>query len=428
MKITPLLFLLYLSSILSNHIKTNAQSHSNTLNILAYTNPENVQVNAEKLNQIDTIIQQALKEKATPGAIILVAKSGKIIFHKAYGYKTYSQLEKVTPDDIYDLASITKIAATTLATMLLFDQHKIDLNAHIDTYLPALKGTNKATITIKDLLLHQAGLVPFIPFYKDLKTSDWQRNFSTEYPTQVADSFFIKKNFFELEMWPTILNSPIKTPNKYVYSDLSMYLMRAIIEKKSSLTLQELVYKTFYEPLGLETMNFKPLQKTPRLKIVPSEVDTIFRKQEIRGFVHDPGAALAGGIAGHAGLFSNAKDLATISQMLLQHGEYNGKRYLNPTTVTLFTSKQSTISRRGLGFDKRDADTTKHYPSRYASETTFGHTGFTGTCVWIDPEHELIYIFLSNRLYPYNNSKLNTLNIRSRIHDVIYEAILNYKK
>lgn len=272
-------------------------------------------------------------------------------------------------------------------------------------------------------MLHQAGFIPFIPFHDFVKPGDYSRDSSAAFPTKVADNYYIKKGFFKEVMWPKMLNSPIRTRGKYVYSDISMYVMKEICERLSGMPLDTYVWENFYKPLGMQTAGFLPRNRFSKDQIVPTEQDNYFRKTLLEGYVHDQGAALAGGVSGHAGLFSSANDLAIIYQMLLNKGSYGGNQYFQPQTVDMFTKKQSDVSRRGLGFDRWDPDATKKYPSQLASPLTYGHTGYTGTAVWVDPAKGLVYVFLSNRVNPTVSEKLGSLKIRPRIQDAIYKAI-----
>jgi len=228
-------------------------------------------------------------------------------------------------------------------------------------------------------------------------------------------------------MWPEMLNSPVKPIGKYVYSDISMYVMKEVSEHETSVPMQDYVQKILYKKIGMKTAGYLPRNRFDRNRIVPTQNDTVFRKTLLQGFVHDEGAAMAGGVAGHAGLFSTANDLAIYGQLLLNRGTYGGVQFYKSETIDLFTSKQSATSRRGLGFDRYDPKPGADYPSKLANESVYGHTGYTGTCIWIDPRNQLVYIFLSNRVHPQVSSKLGDLNIRSRIQDVIYETINNAK-
>ena len=390
---------------------------------LAYSVPEEVGINSRDLAEIDRIANQAILAEATPGAVVLVAVKGKVIYNKAFGHPTYTDPNPVKVNDIYDLASVTKIAATTLASMRLYEEGKLKLDDIISNYISRTKKTDKANIKVRDVLLHQAGFIPYIPFYQNLKPEDYSRDSSEDFSVKVADSFFLKKDYYKNVMWKQMLELPLRTPGKYVYSDLSMYYMKEILEGITGETLPEYVRENFYAPLGMDATLFNPRNKFNKDRIIPTEQDEYFRKTLLWGYVHDQGAAMAGGIAGHAGLFSTATDLATMGQMLLNKGAYGGIEYFKPQTVELFTSRQSPISRRGLGFDRWDPDLTKKYPSELASNETYGHTGYTGTCFWVDPARELIYIFLSNRVHPKVTNKLLQMNVRSNIQDVIYKAI-----
>ena len=386
--------------------------------------PDNNGINTSNLQYIDTITLEAIRQKATPSAVVMVVKDGQVVYNKAFGTHTYGG--SVTDiDDIYDLASVTKIAATTLEVMRLTEMGKINLDSTLKTYIGRTRGLDKATITLREVMLHQAGFVPFIPFYKKIEALDCSLDSSSVFTTKVADHYYLRKDYFEQVMWPQILNSPLLTRGKYVYSDLSMYFMKEVVENVSGEKLDQYVFDQFYKPLGMKTAGFKPKNRFSTIQIVPTEDDLVFRKTLLTGYVHDQGAAMVGGVAGHAGLFASSNDLAILFQMLLNKGTYGGKQYFKPKTVDLFTSQQSAVSRRGLGFDRTDSDTSKAYPSKLASPKTYGHTGYTGTCVWVDPQYNLVYIFLSNRVNPKVSGKLLELNIRSRIQDVIYEAIQN---
>jgi len=272
-------------------------------------------------------------------------------------------------------------------------------------------------------MLHQAGLIPFIPFYRDLTENDYRTDSSAAFPVKVSEYYYLKKDYFQDVMWPLMLNSKVNPPGNYVYSDISMYIMQRIVETVTTEPLNRYVENNFYKRLGMYSTGFNPWQKFPKSRIVPTELDKIFRKSQLVGYVHDQGAAMAGGVAGHAGLFSTANDLAIFGQLLLNKGQYGGEDYFKPETVVKYTRKNGENSRRGLGFDGWDPEIDNGYPSEFASPFTFGHTGYTGTCIWIDPKHQLVYIFLSNRVQPSVSPFLSELNIRSRIQDAVYKAI-----
>ncbi len=387
---------------------------------LKYSLPEEVGIQSAKLARIDDIVEEAITAHATPSAVVLVVKDGNVIFNKAYGSHTYDGANPTQVNDIYDLASVTKVAATTMATMKLYEEEKINLDAGLGTYLADARNTNKNGIPVRDVLLHQAGFVN-LDFCSDLRSADHTTDSSYFYPVKAADHYFIRRNYYEDVMWPKMLRTPLPTRGRYVYSDISMYVMKEVIERQAHESLDKFVLDEFYKPLGMRTAGFNPRRRFDKDQIVPTERDTYFRKTLLQGYVHDSGASLVDGVAGHAGLFASANDLAILNQMLLNGGTYGGVQYLKPETVELFTSRQSNVSRRGLGFDR--AESGGGYPCRLASSSTYGHTGYTGTAVWTDPKEKLVYIFLSNRVYPSASTKLNSLRIRPRIQDAIYAAI-----
>ncbi|SDP85530.1 CubicO group peptidase, beta-lactamase class C family [Mucilaginibacter sp. OK268] len=390
---------------------------------LQYTVPEDAGINANNLTGIDDIAREAIAEHATPGCVVLVAKDGKVIFNKAYGYHTY---DKAIPDqitDIFDLASMTKITATTVEAMKLTDEGKLNLEATLGDYLPQTRSSNKNDIQIRELLMHQAGLIPDIKGFEKVKPTDHSTDSSAAYPTRVSEHYFLRKDYYKDVMFPDILSSPLKTRGQYVYSDVGLVLMMEVVESITAIPENVYVQQAFYKPLGMQTAGFLPLYRFNQNQIPPTENDQEYRQSLLDGYVHDPTAALMGGVAGHAGLFGSANDVAILYQMLLNRGTYGGTQYFKPEVVDLFTSKQSAVSRRGLGFDRWDPIEDRHYPSKLASPQTYGHTGFTGTCIWVDPKYNLVYIFLSNRVHPDVSNKLGSLNIRPRIQDVVYEAI-----
>lgn len=407
---------------------TAGSGYKTTTTRLKFTVPEDAGVNTEDLMEVDKIAAEAIAGKATPGIVVLVAKDGKVIYNKAYGYHTYDNQFKDKVSDIFDLASVTKITATTPSVMRLVENNKLKLDTNIGYYIPKARNTPMNLINVREVMLHQAGFIPYIPFHNFIKEGDYARDSSAAFPTKVADNYYIKKGFFSDFMWPKMLNSPIKTRGSYVYSDISMYVMQDIIEHITEEPEEKYVLDNFYTPLGMHTAGYLPRNRFTKEQIVPTEDDKAFRKTLLEGYVHDQGAALRGGVAGHAGLFGNANDLAIFYQMLLNKGTYGGEQYFKPETVNTFTSKQSNVSRRGLGFDRWDPDLTKKYPSELASSQTFGHTGYTGIGVWVDPSRGLVYIFLSNRVNPTVSEQLGKLNIRPRIQDAINRAIDKGKK
>ena len=394
---------------------------------LKYSVPEEAGLRAIDLKPIDDIAAEAIRERATPGAVVMVIKNGVVIFNKSYGKHTYDGAQPTLITDIFDLASITKISATTMAVMRLYEQDKLKLDTNIGAYIPKARKTDKKDIAVREVMMHQAGFVPYIPFYQKMNPDDYRSDSSAAYPVKAAYYYYMRKGYFDQLMWPQMLKSPVLTRGKYVYSDLSMYFMKEIVERQSGRHLENYVREEFYSPLGMKTAGFNPRNRFSKDRIIPTENDTYFRKTLLHGYVHDQGAAMVGGVSGHAGLFASANDLAIGYQMILNGGSYGGTQYFKPQTVAMFTEKQSPVSRRGLGFDRYDPQSEKGYPSKLASSQTYGHTGYTGTCVWVDPKYDLIYIFLSNRVHPSVSEQLSKLNIRGRIQDVIYEAINKVK-
>ncbi|WP_437919309.1 serine hydrolase domain-containing protein [Sphingobacterium sp. LRF_L2] len=391
---------------------------------LQYTNGVGAGLNITLMTKkIDEIAEEAIKGKATPGMVVMAVKNGQVIFNKAYGSHTYGGKRLTSVNDIFDLASVSKIVGTTPVIMHLTEMGLIRLDSTIGTYLPEARGTNKDRIPLRSVLLHEAGFTPFIPFYRALKEGDLLRFSDKEHQVVVADSAYLRNNYYRNVMWPEMLHSAVKPVGTYLYSDLSMYVMKEIAEHETQESLDKYVQHLLFKPIGMKTAGYNPRQVYPKERMVPTERDTSFRKVLLQGYVHDQGAAMAGGVAGHAGLFATANDLAIYGQLLLNRGTYGGIRYFKPETVDLFTSKQSTSSRRGLGFDRADPDPKKAYPSKLANESVFGHTGYTGTCIWIDPKNQLVYIFLSNRVHPQVTTRLLDMNIRGRIQDAIYETI-----
>jgi beta-N-acetylhexosaminidase len=397
--------------------------------------PASVGLKAERLQKIDSICKEAIARQATPGCVVLVAKDGKIAYEKAFGYLSYDKTEPVYKETLYDMASCTKICATTMGVMKLYDEGKLDLQKTVGDYLPWVRGSNKASLRIWDVLLHQAGLKAFIPFYKETIDSSkeglplpgiYTAKPDSLHGIRVGENLYLR-NDWEDTLYKRILQSELGPRDKYVYSDNDFIFMGKIVEAISGMSLDEYVKKTYYDPLGMSTAGFRPRERFPLGRIAPTAQEPNFRRQLIRGDVHDPGSAMFGGVAGHAGLFSDAYDLAVLEQMLLNGGSLNGETFLKKETIDYFSAYHSDISRRGLGFDKPEKDNAHRkepYPCLSASPQTFGHTGFTGTCVWVDPKYNLIFIFLSNRVNPKeDNGKLSSLSIRGRIQETIYQAM-----
>lgn len=426
---------------------------------LAYQFPEEVKMSSNKLAEIDKIVKDGLQQKAFPGCQVLVAKDGVVVYNKSFGYFDFAKTHPVRNSDVYDLASVTKAAATVPAVMKLFDEKKFGLQDKLSKFIPELKDTDKDDITVKDALYHESGLVAFLPFYQmaidknsytgPLYSGKRDLTYRTEYDIntytrtdfkfdstlvseklrkgfdlQVARNFYLKSSFQDMVL-KRIANSTLKKKGSYLYSDLNFMLLKEVVENVSQRSFDNYLESNFYARLGADQTMFKPLQRIDTLNIAPTENDQFLRNQVLIGFPDDEAAAFMGGVSGNAGLFSNANDLAKLLQMLLNDGTYGDEKYISKETCQLFTTTKSPVSRRGLGFDKPDMNKKTSSPTGdKAPAGTYGHTGFTGTCFWVDPDNQLIFIFLSNRVYPSRtNRDLMKLNIRSRIQDAIYEAI-----
>lgn len=406
---------------------------------LKYTFPEEVGIRSSDLSRLDSIALKAIRQEATPGCQVLVAKNGKVIYQKSFGYHTYPlsfvMREPPVPvknSDLFDLASITKIAGTALACMKLTGDGIFEVDKKLYRYLPELKFSNKGDLEIRNILTHQAGLVSWIPFSQftmengKYKEGIYSNSSMPGFDTRVSKGLYIS-NAWKDSIWNRIVQSPVKPSGKYLYSDLGPILIKEAVERLTRTSIDKYLKEKFYAPLGLSTLLYKPYEVYSDSRIVPTERDFAFRKQLVHGDVHDPTAAMLGGVAGHAGLFGTSNDLAVLMQMLLNNGEYGGEKYLDQQVIQKFTNKffEESSNRRGLLFDKPEPDFTKASPAaKSASTLSFGHTGFTGTCVWADPENELIFVFLSNRVYPDASiNRLADLNVRTNMQEAVYEAI-----
>ncbi len=403
---------------------------------LGYADPEEVGMDATKLARVDSIVKAGMNKEAYPGCQVLVARKGKIIYQKGFGTFTYKTKEDPTPiavkdNSIYDLASLTKVLSTTISIMKLVDEGKIDINKTLGYYIPFIpKGSPHANVTVRDAMLHQAGFIPFIPFYKSFITNDTVRNENftlipdSAHSWKVADVMHNSPSLKD-SIFKAIFASKVNPAQGYKYSDIGFIYMREVVEQVSKKPIEEYVAETFYTPMGLTTMGYQPLKRFDRSRIAPTEYDLEFRKQLVHGYVHDPGAALMNGVSGHAGLFANSYDVAVIMQMLLNGGEYNGVQYIDEAVVKQFTQTfEPAKSRRALGFDKPTRDGSNGPTFNGISFESFGHSGFTGTFTWADPKEEIVYVFLSNRVYPSaENNKLVKMSIRSDVQEAIYKAI-----
>jgi len=427
---------------------------------LGFHQPEEAGANPYNFQAIDTIIREGLEKEAYPGGQLLIAKDGLIIYHKTFGYYDFSKQQKVTENTVYDLASVSKATGTLLAVMKSYDDGNFQLTHKISQYVPELKETDKKNIIIRDLLYHQSGLPATIAFYTQAidKNSYTGSLFSntkdaahpvqfdtrtfvntnykydpalvstvekTGFKTQVARDFFIHDSFAYDSIVSGIANSRMSASGRYVYSCINFILLKMMVEKQTKENMDAFLQKNFFSPLGATSTTYNPLRKMDVSLVAPSENDRFVRRQSLQGYVHDEAAAFQGGVSGNAGLFSNAFDLAKIMQLYLDNGMYGGERYLSEKTCRMFTGSKSPVSRRGLGFDKPDARNPQRSPcGLLAPQAVYGHTGYTGTCFWIDPENNMFFIFLCNRTYPTRmNGKLFALDIRTRIQDEIYKSL-----
>ena len=404
----------------------------NKINRLSYGLPESVNLRSEKLNKIDSLAQIAIDSSMTPGMQILVAKDGKVVYDKNFGYLTYKKKQRVNHNTIYDIASLTKILVTLPIVMKMVEQGKLSLDTKLKEIIPQYVNSNKSDKTIKEILSHFANLKSWIPFYKStLDTVNklpnplyYKKSFSNEYNIKVTENLYLLSSFKD-SININIKNSELNN-DKYKYSDLPYYILKEYIENYYSSDLSSIIDSQMNNKMGLTHSSFFPREINSLDNIAPTEIDDYFRFQEIRGTVHDMGAAMQGGIGGHAGLFSNVNDIAKIMQMFIQDGEYGGERYLNKSTIDLFNKCYycSEENRRGVGFDKPQIE--EDGPTcGCVSMNSFGHSGWTGTYTWADPDEKIVYVFLSNRSYPNSvENKLLKNNIRTDIQKLIYESII----
>ena len=389
-------------------------------------------IDNEYIREVDSIALNGIEIGAYPGCQILAMKDGKIIYDKCFGHFTYDGEHEVQSDDVYDIASLTKVFATTFAIMKLYDDGKISLETKLSDYFPYLKNTNKKDIRLIEVMTHQAGLTGWIPIYKTMLKNDqpdpdiFRKSIDEDHTVRVAKDMYISKDF-NFAICETVKDSDT-IKKKYKYSDLGFYLLPKIVEMVTNMPFEQYLEESFYKPLNLNHIYYKPLKHIDIDKIAPTENDTYFRMQLLQGDVHDQAAALMGGVSGHAGLFANARDLAVMMQLLLNEGYANNRQFLSSYTIKKFTSAPfvDNMNRRGIGFDKPEVDPSVTYytPAKQSSMRSFGHTGFTGTFAWADPENGLVVIFLSNRVYPdANNNKLSQQDIRTKIHEAFYDAV-----
>ncbi len=418
----------------SGKIKQGDGVQTSLLQRMGYSVAEAEGLDSKTIDKIASVAHEAIEQKAAPGCQVLIARHGKIIYERSFGWQTYENKIPINDQTIYDLASISKVMGTLQAVMFLQEKGLIDIYKKASVYLPELSNTNKKDIILKDILTHQSGLAPFLLMWPqtvkgDTLLSHYYSPIKNEsYPLQVAPDLFaspvIQDSIWRWVLKSEMLNKPPRTPYSPRYSDLGFMILHRLVEKLLNQPIEDFLNQNLYEPIGSGTMGYLPLTKFLASQIAPTEIDTLYRKSIVVGTVHDERAAMLGGVAGHAGLFGNATDLLKIGQMLLQKGRYGGQQFYKPKTIDLFAQKQFENSTRGLGWAKPGDPNSPS--SRFGSPKTFGHTGFTGTCIWVDPEFDLVFVFLSNSRFPYRSSKLNSTNIRSRIQDVIYQSIFNY--
>ncbi|MDO9593592.1 MAG: glycoside hydrolase family 3 N-terminal domain-containing protein, partial [Lutibacter sp.] len=408
---------------------------SNSLGVLGYSIPEDVGLSSQKLSKIDLVAQNAVNLKMAPGMQILVARKGKVVYQKSFGFHTDEKTTPVINSDLYDIASITKIVATLPLIMELEEREILDLNSTLGNLIHKLRRTNKNKLTVKEVLSHYGGLKPYFPFY--LKTLDsatkrpsaefYRSERSHKFNIKVTDSLYLLSSY-EDEMFEIIAQSELLKKKEYKYSDLPYYIFKEFIEHHYKNDLNVLTQLHFYRSLGANRTTYVPLDKFSKNEIVPTEKDNYYRHKLVHGEVHDMGAAMQGGIGGHAGIFSNANDLAKIMQMYLQKGYYGGKRYFQPETIEKFNHRYfaSEGVRKGVGFDKPQIKESEKATCGCVSDSSFGHSGFTGTYTWADPESEIVYVFLSNRVFPTSaNMDLVKYNVRTEIQQLIQDAIID---
>ncbi|WP_073124536.1 serine hydrolase domain-containing protein [Reichenbachiella agariperforans] len=403
-----------------------------SLGRLQYMDPVLLGIDVRKLDQIDSIVAEGIKDQMFPGCQIMMVKDGAVVYQKSFGYLTYDSLVPVAWDHIYDIASITKTAATVPMIMQEVAQGHLDLNGRLGDFSARFSETDKSDLIVSDMLTHQSGLRSYLPFWKNSEFLIDSAAFYYKKEIKRKKYEYMSVNWEDsISTWigSSTYNS-LKNPDntyRYLYSDLGFMIMKDAVEEREKMGFDRLVDSLFYNPLSMDHTSYNPLRYFSADQIAPTEQDDSFRHDLLRGQVHDRNAALLGGVSGHAGLFSNSNDLAKYMQMMMQGGYYGGKQYFDPALVQLFTEKTDPKYSRALGWDKpRQAVGNT---SKYASERSFGHSGFTGTLVWADPENDLVYVFLSNRVYPDpNNYKLIKSNTRTKIHDLMYESILSGQK
>ncbi len=415
--------------------KAGDGNYSKNAYVMGYSIPEYTGINKDSLTEkVNRIVEEMFDSAATPGCQILVAKDGNIIFDQCYGYWTYDKKRKVQHDDIYGLASVTKVMATTISMMKLQNEKKVSVFDRFSKYLPEVDTTNKRDLRIVEAMAHHAGLTPWIPAYR--KTLDtingkivpskryYRSSPDEKFSIKIAEHFYLRNDYPDT-LWSILLASPMLPSKKYKYSDLGLIMTKEVLEKVAGMPEDKFVTDNFYNPMGLWHTGYNPWKRFPKSMLAPAEDDKYWRMQIVQGYVHDMWAAMLGGVSGHAGLFSNSRDLARIMQMIVNGGKYGNKKFFDYPVIYTFTTRYRTATRRGIGWDMKELDKNKECNiSELASPSTFGHYGFTGTCVWADPENKIVYVFLSNRTFPtMKNRKMYKYNYRTKIQTAIYESM-----
>jgi beta-glucosidase-like glycosyl hydrolase/CubicO group peptidase (beta-lactamase class C family) len=419
---------------INDHLPAGFGLHLSGINRLGYSIPEDVGMDSRKLARIDSIAKEVIDSAMAPGMQVLVARKGKVVMLKSYGYYTYDSLKKVDEESIYDLASVTKILGGLPMIIKAEEEGKFDLDAPLVDLMPVLKGSNKDTVTVKEALSHYGRLKPYIPYYRTMVEGEdakpmkryFSNSSSSKYSIKVADDLYLRTDYRD-SLFMLIAEAPQREELDYKYSGMPFYLFVDYLEREYNKPIDQLNQEYFYGPLGAATLTYNPLNKFPKSRIVPTEMDDFFRHQLLQGIVHDEGAALMGGVSGNAGLFGTANDIAKMMQMYLQKGYYGGKSYLKPESFDKFNHRyfEDKGVRRGLGFDKPQLDDAVA-TCGCVSFKSFGHSGYTGTYTFVDPETEIVYVFLSNRVYPTReNNKLGDADIRTKVQQLIQEAIIN---
>ncbi len=425
-------------------------------NALPSVSPAEVGMDAKLLeDSIRKTVQEGIQAQAFPGAQVLIAKDGKIVFHETYGYHTYDSLRQVRSTDLYDFASITKVTTALPVLMQWYGNGTFDLDAPLKSEIDALKRGNKKNISFRAALAHQARIMPWIPYWRttlkynskypwrkrwdtdrindfNFRNKTFERDSSRKYTILVTDSLWLHQDY-RYQMYRAIRKSPLNEEAGYIYSGLLFYLLPDLVETRTGEDFETYLKQYLYHPIGAYSLTYNPLRYFPKERIIPTEQDTFFRMELLHGRVHDEGAAMMGGVSCNAGLFGTAKDLARLFQLYLNEGQYGDQQLIAAEAIKEFTRYQfpEAGNRRGLGFDKpplSDDEPDSHYIASSASPESYGHSGYTGTFVWADPEYDLLFIFLSNRVYPSrNNRKLYSMNIRPTLHQIAYNAIKSRK-